>query len=64
MPRYLRMLTYASQPDTEWGPAKNENRSGRYQPKIDQSTPIYQSNMNDGDDNLAFDSENILRTRL
>ena len=27
------MLNYASQPDTDWGPAKNENRYGRYKPK-------------------------------
>ena len=32
MPHYLRMLTYASQPEDNWGPAKKENRYGRYAP--------------------------------
>ena len=30
MPHYLRMLTYASQPQDNWGPARKENRCGRY----------------------------------
>ena len=34
MPHYLRMLTYAIQPETDWGPGKDENRHGRYAPKI------------------------------
>ncbi|CAF3908862.1 unnamed protein product, partial [Rotaria sordida] len=42
MPHYLRMLTYTRQPDTEWGPEKNENRYSRYKPKIEQSTFINQ----------------------
>ncbi|CAF4053272.1 unnamed protein product [Adineta steineri] len=64
MPHYLRMLTYVSQPDTEWGPSKNENRWGRYKPKIDQLPSTYQSNNNDGDDISTLDSENIRRTKL
>jgi hypothetical protein len=61
MPHYLRMLTYVLQPDTEWGPAKNENRYGRYKPKIDQSTAAYQSDVNDGNDNFALDLESSAR---
>jgi len=64
MPHYLRMLTYARQPDDEWGPVKNENRYGRYKPKIDKSISVYRSDMNGGDSNLAFDSENIFCVRL
>ncbi len=64
MPHYLRMLAYAREPDVEWGPAKNENRYGRYQPKIDKSISVYQSDINDDNSNLAVDSENIFRVRL
>ncbi len=64
MPHYLRMLRYARQPDAEWGPAKDENRYGRYKPKIDKSSYVCQLDTNDGDSNLAFDSENIFRVRL
>ena len=53
MPHYLRMLTYAIQPETEWGPAKNENRHGRYSPKIDRSEM-----------NAETDSLSIFRIRL
>jgi hypothetical protein len=59
------MLTYARQPDTEWGPVKNENRFGRYKPKIDKSTYVYQSNItNDDDNNSMIDSMNIFRVKL
>ncbi|CAF1299631.1 unnamed protein product [Rotaria sordida] len=64
MPHYLRMLTYARKPDTEWGPAKNENRYGRYKPKIEQSTSINQSNINDSDNNSTLKFKNMFRTRL
>lgn len=30
MPHYLRMLTYGSQPDDEWGPARKQDQYGRY----------------------------------
>ncbi|CAF3666325.1 unnamed protein product [Rotaria sp. Silwood1] len=52
------------QPDTEWGPAKNEKRYGRYKPKIEQSTSINQSNMNDDDNNSAFKLENMPHIQL
>ncbi len=61
MPHYLRMLTYARQPDMEWGPAKNENRYGRYKQKIDSSAATYQSDVNDGNNNFALDLENTVR---
>ena len=64
MPHYLRMLTYAREPDTEWGPAKNENRSGRYKPTIENSTGIDQLNLTDHDNDSMFDSENVLRVRF
>ncbi len=64
MPHYLRMLTYARQPDEEWGPVKNENRFGRYLPKIEKSNNVYQLDISNGDNNLAFDSENNFRVRL
>lgn len=31
MPHYLRMLTYASKPESNWGPARKENRFDRYE---------------------------------
>ena len=40
MPHYLRMLTYASQPDGDWGPANDANRVGRYAAKVDESMTI------------------------
>ena len=64
MPHYLRMLTYASQPEAEWGPAKDENRTGRYKPKAANAVTSSQSKVSMGDENFAFDSEHILRTRL
>lgn len=64
-PHYLRMLTYARQPDNEWGPTKNENRFGRYKPKIDKSIYACQSDVGgDDDSNLNSDSEDIFRVRL
>ncbi|CAF4851966.1 unnamed protein product [Rotaria sp. Silwood1] len=64
MPHYLRMLVYAREPDIEWGPAKPENRYGRYGPKIDKSTPKYQADLNPGDINLAFEPENTSHLEL
>ncbi|CAF3775149.1 unnamed protein product [Rotaria sp. Silwood1] len=64
MPHYLRMLVYAREPDVEWGPAKPENRYGRYGPKIDKSTPKYQADLNPGDINLAFEPENTSHLEL
>ncbi|UJR35040.1 hypothetical protein I4U23_027816 [Adineta vaga] len=61
MPHYLRMLTYVSQPDDEWGPIKNENRSGRYKPKVESTD---QTNIANGDENFAFDFGTIYLTRL
>jgi hypothetical protein len=58
MPHYLRMLTYARQPDIEWGPAKNVNRYGRYTPKS------VQLGANDGGSSLTLDSQKIFRTQL
>jgi hypothetical protein len=58
------MLTYARQPDEEWGPVKNENRFGRYKPKIDKSTYVYQLNINDDENNSSIDSTNIFRVKL
>ncbi|CAF1219759.1 unnamed protein product [Rotaria sp. Silwood1] len=52
------------QPDTEWGPAKNEKRYGRYKPKIEQSTSINQTNVNDDDNNSAFKFENMPHIQL
>lgn len=56
MPHYLRMLTYARQPDTEWGPAKDVNRFGRYKPKKEEF-------FNDDDDS-SLNSANIFRIKL
>jgi hypothetical protein len=52
------MLTYARQPDIEWGPAKNVNRYGRYTPKN------VQLGANDGGSSLTLDSQKIFRTQL
>ncbi|CAF1230985.1 unnamed protein product [Adineta ricciae] len=64
MPHYLRMLTYVSEPDDQWGPAKNVNRWGRYQPKIDEIILIDQTNYLKSNENDEFSSENIHRTRF
>ncbi len=64
MPHYLRMLTYARQPDAEWGPVKNENRFGRYKPKIDKTNYAYQMNIDDDDNNSTTDSMKIVRVKL
>lgn len=64
MPHYLRALKYASEPEVEWGPAKNENRFGRYQPKIDKSERFDSSKLPMGDENFAFDLDSNLCTRL
>ncbi|CAF3973020.1 unnamed protein product [Rotaria sp. Silwood1] len=58
MPHYLRMLVYASEPDIEWGPAKLENRYGRYEPKIDQT------GINHGDNNLTVESKSTFHLEL
>ncbi|CAF5208518.1 unnamed protein product, partial [Rotaria magnacalcarata] len=64
MPHYLRTLVYASEPDMEWGPAKNENRNGRYIPKIDQSTSKYESDINNDGNTLATKAANIFHLEL
>ena len=58
------MLVYVSKPDHQWGPAKNVNRWGRYQPKIDENIPIDQTNYLKNNENDDFYSENIHRTRF
>jgi hypothetical protein len=35
MPHYLRMLTYASQPQDDWGPARKADQCGRYTAAIE-----------------------------
>lgn len=57
MPHYLRTLVYASEPDDEWGPTKNENRYGRYKPRIDQSIYKYQENITNDDNNTAVENK-------
>ncbi|CAF3293129.1 unnamed protein product [Rotaria socialis] len=64
MPQYLRTLVYASEPDMEWGPAKNENRSGRYTPKIDQPTSKYEPDINNDDTTLTTEAANIFHLEL
>ncbi|CAF1329947.1 unnamed protein product [Rotaria sordida] len=64
MPHYLRMLVYASKPDIEWGPAKIENRYGRYESKTDQSTSQYQSDIKHGNNNSAFELDNTFHLEL
>ena len=54
----MRMLTYVRQPDKEWGPAKDENRYGRYTPRN------VQLNGKDSDSNLTLNSQSIFRTQL
>ena len=68
MPHYLRMLTYASQPDNLWGPAKDENRFGRYKPKkvkstIEQSFSMKNSDTDD-EDSIGMGAQNVYRVRL
>ena len=41
-PHYLRMLTYASQPDDEWGPSRKADQIGRY----DRINPAFESELN------------------
>jgi hypothetical protein len=64
MPHYLRMLTYAIEPETEWGPAKNENRYGRYIPKMKSSKDIHKLNNTEDESNLDVHPQNIFRIRL
>ncbi|CAF1272957.1 unnamed protein product [Rotaria sp. Silwood1] len=45
MPHYLRMLTYASQPQDDWGPARKENQCDRYEALNKKTTvPIHIDN--------------------
>jgi hypothetical protein len=37
MPHYLRMLSYAKEPDDQWGPARDTDRFGRYSPRASES---------------------------
>ncbi|CAF1249713.1 unnamed protein product [Adineta steineri] len=72
MPHYLRMLTYASQPQDEWGPARKEDRHGRYEVLTPKTTePIeYRNKIDDksrifnGNFNNAFDSQSDICSRL
>jgi len=62
MPHYLRMLTYASQPADDWGPARKENRYGRYEimnRKLDNRSTNFNENINN-----AFDSQTDICSRL
>ncbi|CAF4434579.1 unnamed protein product [Rotaria socialis] len=71
MPRYLRMLTYVSQPDDDWGPTRKEYQCGRYEKltnttsKNDRKPPdnepviFYNENIND-----AFDPAADLASRF
>jgi hypothetical protein len=72
MPHYLRMLTYASQPQDDWGPARKEDQCGRYEalnPKrtepisnnkqLDNRSRIINENINE-----AFDSQTNICSRL
>ncbi len=72
MPHYLRMLTYASQPADDWGPAKKENQYGRYESlnkRITEPTAYKKKpdtrplNFNENINN-AFDSETNISSRL
>lgn len=68
-PHYLRALNYALQPDSEWGPAKNENRFGRYKPKldrkfVDQVVVNNTATENDLDNDSSFEMNNIYHIRL
>ncbi|CAF3491483.1 unnamed protein product [Rotaria sp. Silwood1] len=72
MPHYLRMLTYASEPQDDWGPARTEDRYDRYaainqrtmvpsehNKKLDNKSFIFDENINN-----AFDSQNVICSRL
>jgi hypothetical protein len=62
MPHYLRMLTYASQPADDWGPARKEDRYGRYEimnRKLDTRSTNFNENINN-----AFDSQTNICSRL
>ncbi len=72
MPHYLRMLTYASQPADDWGPARRENRYDRYE-IMNQKTaePIEYNKQPDNRSvhfseniNNAFDSQTDICSRL
>ncbi|CAF5113280.1 unnamed protein product [Rotaria magnacalcarata] len=58
MPRYLRMLTYVSQPDDDWGPARKEYQCGRYEKLTGNTT---NENIRRPPDNgsVIFNNENI-----
>lgn len=58
MPHYLRMLTYASQPTDDWGPARKENQIDRYD-KLKQK--LTKSNEQT---NHAFDTQPDICSRL
>lgn len=53
------MLTYAQQPDVEWGPVRNENRFGRYAPKIDHSISKSEMTIDNAEHDSTLRSENI-----
>ncbi|CAF3516884.1 unnamed protein product [Rotaria sp. Silwood1] len=55
MPHYLRMLTYASQPDKDWGPARKETRYGRYEAM--NQTIENDSKQNNG--SIIINNENV-----
>ncbi|CAF1274399.1 unnamed protein product [Rotaria sordida] len=57
MPHYLRMLTYASKPQDNWGPARKENQCDRYEALNKKTTVPVQINN-------SFDPQIDLRTRF
>jgi hypothetical protein len=66
------MLTYASQPADDWGPARKENQCGRYESlnkRITEPTAYKKQtdtrpvNFNENINN-AFDSETNISSRL
>ena len=66
MPHYLRMLTYGSQPAEEWGPARKEDRYGRYEfmnTKSTDPTATDRQHMN-GNINEAFNSQPYICSRF
>lgn len=63
------MLTYASQPADDWGPARKENQTGRYEilnQKIkDPNKTIFNKSVNsNGNINNAFESQTDTCSRL
>ncbi|CAF1064259.1 unnamed protein product [Rotaria sordida] len=69
MPHYLRMLTYASQPDKDWGPARKETRYGRYEvmnQTIENDTKPNNESIiiNNENVNEAFDPELEMTSRF